>query len=286
MAQPPMAKLTMFMGSDEGYGWSENWVSNFPVTDLNALGGLINQFVTLRLAMMSNDTYINWVRLQSQYPRDPYIFDYAGKPNTTGMYPGNMNSPNDRVLVRLERFGAGFNRIFFGGIADSLVTHNDFTPDGIWQPAFDALKSFVINSGYLLVASNVDNPQDPFALSAGTQGFPKGILLTPKPPKTFVVGNKYRIKGSSIIGYNGVKTCVLGPPDTPAGTWLFGGAVPQQNVPITDTLTATLLQRTFGSPQFMFYEGLAQRKPGRPFGLRRGRGRTLFSLRPEILVGG
>jgi hypothetical protein len=60
----------------------------------------------------------------------------------------------------------------------------------------------------------------------------------------------------------------------------LGGARPPTNPPNTDVVFMTELVNTSGAIATTTLEQFTVRKSGRPFGLRRGRARTLLSLRP------
>jgi hypothetical protein len=270
----------MFFRLTDGYGWNESWWWAGSVSDSSALTTSLNNFAKLRLALMVNDVSLLWIRLQSAYKRDPFIYDYTSQSGYIGAVNGQVNNVSNRVLVRLEKQGIGYNKIFFGGINDALIADNRWVPDAEWQSAFDALRNFVFNSGNINVRASVDNPQTPVKVVAMERNFPKGIKVEVLAGSTLTVGQKVRIKGASVIGYNGVKTVVQGPPDTQPNNYICGGAKPQQDNPDTDNVTATPYVYSAGIPDQFFAEGFSQRNPGRPFGFVRGRKPTVLSLRP------
>lgn len=272
-------KLEMFFTSSEGYGWTEKHYWQGP-TATSIIKPLLDTLVQQRAAMMTDDTSIDRIRIAGDFSRDPLIYDYFGNPIGIGAYAERVNNSANGVIVRSEAANVGYNRNFFRGIPDSLITGNVFTPDSSWLSAFNTLRSNIVGSGNFVVQANVDNPQAPVDVASATQSPPKGIHLVLATGGTLPFPGRVRIRGASVIGYNGVKILTRGPTGADPLGYLCGGALPQGNNPTADHVTATPLIPLSGAVTEFFYERFAQRKPGRPFGFVRGRGRTTLSLRP------
>jgi hypothetical protein len=273
-------KLQVFYTTREGYGWSEDYNWSGGIGNPNNLQPVLDNFLNKRLAFMSADVQVLWIRIASAHKRDPLIYDYASRTGFQGAINTSVNDVNNAILVRIESNGTGFNRLYTRGVPDNVVNANEFSPDSTWLAGWAQFQTYVLNSGNLAVVANVDNPQTPVGIASLSQGDPKGIIAVLKPTFSLAFPGKVRITGASFVGYNGVKNVLDGPPNQAALTYVLGGARPNANNPAASNLQATPLVSLSGLPTACFYEGLSTRRPGRFFGARRGRARTTLSLRP------
>jgi hypothetical protein len=273
-------KLQMFFTTPEGYGWSEDYNWSGGIGNPNNLQPVLDNFATKRLAFASADVVLVWIRIATQYKRDPLIYDYTPRAGFKGAINTRVNDVMNAVLIRIESNGTGYNKLFTRGVPDTVVIANEFVPDSEWLGGFNAFQSYVLNSGNLAVVASVDNPNPPVPIASLSQGDPKGIIMVLKPTFSVPFPGKVRITGASFVGYNGVKNVIDGPPNQAALTYILGGARPNANQPAANAMKATPITPTAGLPTACFYEGLSTRKPGRFFGQRRGRARTTLSLRP------
>lgn len=272
-------KLQMFLQSDEGYGWSEHW-SWTGTTDPNLLVVLFNTFTDKRVNLLTNDCQVIRIRLESDFKRDPMIFALQSYANNRGRQPEKVNNLANAVLLRSEAPGIGYNRVFLRGVPDSMVVANQFIPDASWQTAFNSFRTFVRDSGNFDVDASVDNPQTPIPVASVSMSNPRGIRLVANVGMPIPASGQVRIKGASVVGYNGIKNIVRPPTATEPEVTLLGGARPQQDNPTSDMVTVTPIEVRAGAMTQLFIEGFTQRRVGRFFGQQAGRARTQLSLRP------
>jgi hypothetical protein len=276
----PSNRFQVTFQSTETYGWTENYWYNGTLDDAT-LRPLTAQFVLLRCAFLTQDVFLTRIKVVGQFKRDPLIFDFTGVPGAKGQIAEEVNNSSGAVQVRMQSSAVGYNKVFMRGLPDSMVTGDVFTPGAPWITGFNAFKAFLMSSGVFLVVANVDNPQPVQLATSMAPHFPKGITVTmPAGYTPPTKGQQLRITGSSIIGYNGTKTCVVAPTLTSPLTFIVGGARPQQPPNGADTLSVQLKVPKEGAIETMFAGEYMQRKPGRPFGLVRGRRQTTLSLRP------
>lgn len=283
MAIVGLPEMVVFFTSTNGYGWSETYRYFGSATgDLLTAG--MNFLVNMRRAWLSLDAGITRIRMQSQYKRDPLIFTYNPVTTGAGQQGDTCNNSDNALLIRSEAPDIGFNRQLVRGIPDRLVTNNRFTPDSAWQTPFDAWKNFVKTSGYFGIEANVDNPQPPEQVTSMVQAFPRGFRITMTNDTSIIPGNRVRVAGASVFGYNGVKNIVASEAPVAPRILYAGGATPPADNPIADRVTVTQLIPRVGALTEYFVEQFTTRKAGRPFGQRLGRARTRLSLRPSIHV--
>lgn len=276
---PVPAKFQMFFVSQEQYGWNETYWYAGQTADRQALRNLVIFFMEKRMACATQDTRARWCRIQSQFSRDPIIVDLDGIANSVGKITENVNNTANRVMVRLEATNVGYNRAFWGGVPDSMVSKDQFTPSPAWSNAFTAWSTQVATPNTFNVRASVDNPIPAVPVNVLSRGDPRGIVAVMPVGGSLVLGKSYRIKGATSIGYNGIKTVIKDPSTMGALTYLLGGARPQVDNSVTDHPTATLISPLSGNITNIFVENLVQRRAGRPFGLARGRKPTVLPLR-------
>jgi len=275
-----MAKrLSIFFQSREGYGWTENY--NFSgVQTGNALVTYMTNVAHIRALFLTSDCKLVRIRLASDFKRDPLIFDFLSDTACAGQYGFDMNNNDNALIARLERTGVGYNRVLMRGIPDRLVSENVFTPDAAWLGSWNTWVAEIRDTGNWSVVATVDNAQAPLTPQSLVPNIPKGIVVTMFPPDTLPTGGKVYVSGASIFGYNGIKNVVKGPTTQGPNTYLLGGAQPPANLPAGNHPIITPKVAISGTVQQFFYERFTTRAPGRFFGQRRGRARTVLSLRP------
>lgn len=276
----PVFPMQVFFKTLEGEGWSERyWWEG--TTDINMLTTLMKTFAQSRALMLSQDSAVQWIRLGSNFKRDPLIFDQENDPSTEGPATNaGLNTVDDAILMRLEAPGVGYNRLFFRGIPQDCIRGMSYQPTPAFQTAFMAFRNMILTSGNFAVRAFVDNPGTPVQVLSASQGSPKGISLTVADGTTFVNIFSLRIAGASVFGYNGVKNILSGAQPTKPCVLILGGAKPPANNPTADMVTATPRTGFYAVVSQFFVERVTNRKAGRPFGLSRGRARTALSLRP------
>lgn len=270
---------SMFFVNSERYGWTEDY-NYLGATDLASVTLAFNTLVTLRAKLLSADCSIPRVRIESTFKRYPLILDYENSNFATGKVPGTVNDSDDAVIIRLDALSVGYNRIFMRGLSDGLVTGDQFTPDPTWDSNFTNFSNLLVDGDWA-VLSHLGNQQPSVIANAISPNAPKGIRLTVASTNVWAVGQQLRISGASIFGYNGVKTVVSAlPPAAGLTVYLLGGAQPQAPDGIANTIHVTPLDPQFGVINGVNVEQYTLRKAGRPFGVRRGRARTVLSQRP------
>lgn len=277
----PSYNLQVFFKTLAGAGWSEHyrWIGSI---DPSATIPLMTQLAQNRATLLASDCAVQWIRLQSNFKRDPLIFDFEANTSTVGpSSAATINTIDDAVLMRLEAPGVGFNRLFLRGIPDDCIAGQTLTPTPAWQTALTAYINYVVGSTNFAVSASVDNPITPVSVTSASQGAPKGIVIVvPNGTPFKIPATKVRISRASVFGYNGVKNIISNVQGTSPETILLGGAKPPANNPTTDNVLATPIAPQFAAVAQFFVERVTNRKAGRPFGLSRGRGQTRLSLRP------
>jgi hypothetical protein len=267
----------MFINSTEEYGWSEHYEYLGQQTDIPALTTYFQQMVTARAFLLTADCTIVWLRLETNFKRDPLIWDFENYPPAKGRVAGSYNTQEDALIVRSEATGIGYNRIFMRGISDAYIDGDQFNPDPQWVQNFQAYRTFLMRLGNFGVKSAVDNPQNPVECSRANQGVPRGILVLTLVPNALDGFSVVRLSKAKFVGYNGIKNVVKEHFGGANNAYLLGGATPQQDN--TSALFATPVVYQTGALTDFFFERITLRKAGRPFGLIRGRRQTTLPLR-------
>jgi hypothetical protein len=271
-------KLTIFFSSTEGYGWTEKYYFSGAQTG-DLLTAYMRTVAHERAMFLTSDGSLERFRLQSTHKRDPMIFDFENDPACKGQLDGTQNNSDNAVLARMEATGVGYNRILIRGILDGDVNQNVFTPSTAWLSGWMAWVAEIRDSGNWSVVATVDNPQMPITPTLVSQNSPKGIRVTLAGTDSLPVPSQVLVKGSSVFGYNGVKNVTRGPTATQPNVYLLGGARPQSPPNALDAITLTPKAPLDAKVTDFFYERFTTRAAGRPFGQRRGRRPTTFSLR-------
>jgi len=274
-----VAKMQLFFNSLEGYGWSETYHWG-PTVDPLAFTPTVITLVGKRCAWLTKDCQMVRLRLGTAFKRDPIIYDTDAYTTSVGAINDTQNNSDNALMVRGECPGVGYNRNFCRGVPDSFVSGDEFLPDAIWTNAFNAWIAYVLTPGFFQIVASVDNPQTPVAVASLVPSSPKGIQMSITQVGPSPLTGQVRITGASVFGYNGIKTITSGPTGTLAGAYLLGGAKPQAPNSVSDRIFATPVVPRQGDVKQYFFERFTTRKAGRPFGLRRGRARTVLSQRP------
>lgn len=267
-------RVQVFFVNAERYGWTEqHWWTG--ANDFATLKAAIDPLIQARAAFLTKDCSIPRVRVSTGTKRLPVILDYETVPFAGGGFQETVNSSDDAVIIKFSNTSVGYNRVFLRGIPDSMVAGDQFNPT---PPYLDLLQAWinVLGGSSWAIVSHLGNQQPSVQAVSAAQNFPKGILLTLPGGTTLNPGDVVRISGSSIFGYNGYKNVV----SVTGAQAILGGARPPADPPASDTIFVTPIKPMPGPIQITNLEQFTLRKPGRPFGLRRGRARTSLSLRP------
>lgn len=261
-----------FLFFEGGYGWSVNWFLNqSPINYGEGMTKAVN-LANKMTPIMGNATYINGIRLSDESTfRDVLLRFYGtGTVGFQGSYTGSAPPATALLMSHHGKVAGAIPAIRpFRGIPLSMVTSAGiFTPTVPWTAALGAYYLQLGNDGWgwkgattrtqRFVAGVVANNNQTarITLSAAMTGVPLNT------PITVSIG---RVKGANQI--NGTRQVVF-ISETVMDT--------VQQIPITPYTTGgTVLWSQKGFVEVDGAQGnwrrLAERKPGRPFYLSRGR---------------
>jgi len=224
-------QCTLQFKNSTGYGWSEQYHYN-GANDLADATANINAMANARAGFLTSTCLLQRARLATTTPRLVQIIQL----NSGAGYPGRETPPTDASEVALEAIlqsaTIGYNRKFIRGIPERVTGGDQYLPD---MPFTDALNAWVA----VLIAGDlwhiVGKPQTPtmFSASALDATLPRGYTFL-APSAGFVVGDRIRMTGATVPGYNGVKT-VTQVLDATTGLYQVGGASPPVNQPASNT---------------------------------------------------
>lgn len=274
-------KMAVIFGNEERYSWTESYHFSDALA-LDAEQAALNSFVQLRAKMLPTDCFIIRIRLQGGVPRYPRVYVYENIPYAHGTFAGKINSSDDALLIRLQSSQGAYNRVFMRGLPDSLVTGEQFlVDDPAWLAVYNPWKAYLEASPNFAIVSNFNNIQPPILGGVLLKRAPKGILAEMPVGTTLAEGSQVRISGASVPGYNGTHNVQydLGLVGATVNFVLGAGKMIIDN-PDTDAVVVHPLDADVAVSFRVSMERFTLRKPGRPFGVRRGRARTLNSQRP------
>lgn len=266
--------LTLFFKASDGYGWSERYWYRpaLGVPDIADATTLINY----RAAMLTSNVTITHCRVGTTIKRLVVIFPINFGLGQVGTLPPPTASPDVAILFVFQAAGVGYNRMFIRGFDRESTSQETYNPSDAFREAALQWATYLKNSGLWYVVGTLGSPTVHIPAQGLAPTAPRGFLFE-SALFSGVVGDVVRFHGAQIPGYNGLKTIVdfqAGPP----AIWTAGGAAP----PVSDNSTHIYLTTIvdFDTPiTSVFPDKVTKRGVGRPFGLVRGRARTLYALR-------
>jgi hypothetical protein len=273
----PSLKVTLFFQGPDKPGWSESFYYNGGIAE-PAYKDAVNALIVGRCAILTSNCSIVRARLSSTFYREPLIIN----PNFGAGTPGTESSPTASetvaLLLLIQGSPNGINRPFLQGIPARVVDYDTYTPDSIFNSNMTTFLNVLFNGQWNVVgtANSAAPTHWPITPMSPTPTFPRGYnFLAGTGSPVLNLGETIRVSGTSVPGYSGLKrvTKVIA-----ANSYQVGGAAP----PVADTGVApyfTIMNGYDNPIQTIQPDGITTRKLGRPFGLRRGRRPTLYSLR-------
>jgi hypothetical protein len=270
-------KASLFFQDPFGYGWTETY--NYAGASdqdsiVAALGGLKN----VRLGILPSDCSIQYARVGVGTPRFPFttVFNFGAGQN--GQFPNPTLVDFACVIIR-EQGNLSVNRVFMRGVPADCVSGDQFTPTALWQQYFAAYATYRIGNPNWVLAGKYKSTNQPIAITSLQPTPPRGIQCSTTSSSLPLKNAQVRISGATVPGYNGIKTVT--DVTTAGGTSVIsmGGASPADAQPAGFNTTLVVLTGYTAQCTDVFPERLSRRSPGRPFGQRPGRRRTLYSLR-------
>jgi hypothetical protein len=270
-------RLTLFMVNADGFGWTEGYYYNGATTAIDDVPPAVTSLVTARAGILTSACRIIHVRIETATPRLPFVYNF----NLGAGFAGSETPPTaaSEVALGITWFGGstGYNRSFIRGIPLRVTQADSFVPDGPFTSSLNAFVNQVVQSGNWNVQGTLGSSPTRITASSGTplttRGFQAVLLATPP----LAQGDRVRMHGFAVPGYNGLKVCTKVVTGT-ANTYQFGGAAPAADDTGLNAYATTIsvYDSLISSSEV---EGLTRRGAGRPFGLRRGRRQTTYSLR-------
>lgn len=269
-------KLTIFIRDNAGYGWAENFFYNGGTTGPQFTFNL-QQLFNGRAAILTNSSLITHARIDSGVKRNPLIISIAAGAGKPGAETPPQAPSEVALLCRFSAAATTYLRPFLRGIPERVVQSDFFQPDGTFMSNLNSFFT-TLKSGNWNAQGFLGSSPNPFPITNLTPVLPRGWKFQTALTSPFVgtLGQKIRIHGAKVPGYNGIK--VLTAVDNTAHQYTVGGASPAApDTAIGAFLTQLTLQDAVITD--CLAEGLSRRGAGRPFGLSRGRKQTLYSLR-------
>lgn len=266
--------VVTFRDSD-GEGWSESHWYNGPTTQ-PSLQNNINDFIDARIGVLAASCLATHIRISSATKRDPFVLYLGGGSGIAGTEDFTAAPTEVALLLRYDAT-TGYNRLFLRGIPKRIIVNDDYSPDPAFSAVLTQFNDYLKNSALFNVVSRVGQSGTPVAITTIVPTPPRGYQFL-APSDVGDVGDSIRVTGAVVPGFNGrkvvrTKTAIVG-----GITYQVGGAAPPVSEPST-SVQATQLGINDLVINSYSIERLTTRKPGRPFGVLRGRRQTLYSLR-------
>jgi hypothetical protein len=267
-------KLLLAMRHKDGQGWTEgyNYASVLGTVDPADVQNLAN----LRAAMLTTDCTITHARVGTSVKRLVQVVPLNGGTGVKGGIAPPTAPIEAAIMFVLQAVGQGYNRIFVRGFDSASVDGDTFTPSAAFNSAGGLWENFLLTSGLFNVVGFLGSSPTQLPLTQLTPLSPRGFAAS-SPGAIGPAGTIVTVHRAKVPGYNGRKTITVAPTGT-GTTFQFGGAAPA----VSDASTGvycTVNTKFDVSVTAVNFEKVTSRKPGRPFGLSRGRAETLYTLR-------
>jgi hypothetical protein len=260
----------------DGQGWSETYHYVPPLgipdaADVRALAGL-------RAGFLTSDVKITHARIGTDTKRLVQVVPLAGGAGIPGSLPPPTAPLEAAILYQLQAPPTGYNRIFARGFDAASVDGDTFTPSAAYSSAAGLWENYLQTSGLWNIVGTLGSSPTHHTIANLVGSPPRGLQFTSND-NLGTAGTIISIHNAVVPGYNGRKTILNSALSGTVYTYKAGGAAP----PIPDTGTfpyALILTPNEATIQNVAFDKVTRRGVGRPFGLVRGRARTLYSLRP------
>lgn len=272
-------KTVMFFQNSFGYGWSEVAYYGGAFNFLDIKNALTARFAQ-RLRFLAGDCIAVYARITGPISRDPIVVNLQTQlAGNQGLHPNPSSTDFTRVLFEETSGNIGFNRTFLGGIPFNCVTGDRLTFDNPFLQGINGYQNYLVGAGITWqVYNTMSTPKQFFPITTITLTPPRGWSFV-CPQLTLNTGDIVEVHRATKLGFNGRKMVTS---VTTAGgitTYNLGGAVPQEVEPPGTAIAAAKVVYSQGNITQAQSIKATRRGAGRPFGLRAGRRRTLFSLR-------
>jgi len=274
-------RVQLIFQHPSGYGWSEDYNSNRTVSEL--LGGQLQVLRDARLQLLANDCTLLRARLSYGQYRNPETFIFSSPDNPNGTGPGTAAADFVRILAQTQS-SVGYGRIYIGGVPQVWVTGDKLAfNDAGFQKAFVNFKFQLIGAPgqWGLVSTNTGGPKQFFKMIGGIQAVPRGFIMQ-SPDHIFLATDLPKliyVKGSTIPGFNGIKTVQNIYDIAPPVKYYVSGATPVANQNVDDLVVFSLQEGAWAQFTDVQPIEITERRSGRPFGRRVGRQRNRIPLR-------
>lgn len=276
----PTQKIDLLFSNVDGYGWTESYYygpGGLTVPNISLL-----TLITLRAALLSSDSQINFIRLANIYTRSPFLYDAAYP--AAGAVLGNSGETSGpdfvALVLRLQGIPFGVGRLFLRGVPENEYTGDQLLPTVPYQAALNDFTAFLSSgSVWCLNTSSQNTVITTYPVTSLLPLSPRGYQFTSTTALPGVsVGKLIRMHQAIIIGFNGLKkvTKIVG-----SGPVIYsvGGAKPQAQDDGSNNPFVTVPVYQTPVINIATPEGISRRNAGRFFRQRRGRRSTTLSLR-------
>jgi hypothetical protein len=267
--------VSLFIKGADGYGWSERNYCTIDPAAGQAVGE-VQALANARAGMLVSSATITHARFDTAVKRLVNVVPLNGGAGVPGTETGPSSPSEVAVLVEFGANGVGYNRTFLRGLPERISQADSYLPDDTFKQELQAYFD-VLGDGNWNIQGTIGSVATVFPVDTLTPTTPRGYTFSSTTAIGLVVGNKVRMRGALIPGFNGIKT-ITKVSGTGPFVYSVGGAAP----PVLDPSTAANIQllTIFDVPiGFTIPIGLSRRAAGRPFGQSRGRRPTLYSLR-------
>lgn len=272
-------RVQLIFRHPSGYGWSEDYVSNRTVQEL--FGGLLQNLRDVRLGLLANDCTLVRARLSYGSYRNPETFIFSDPFTPNGAGPDAAAADFVRILSQTQS-SVGYGRIYLGGVPQSWVVGDKLqVQDAGFVKAFGVFRIVLTNATgqWGLNSTNTGSVKQFYLMTSGTQAIPRGYIMQSPGYEFMTFPQLIYVKGSTIPGFNGVKT-VIGVQDAgPPIKYVVGGATPVANQGTQDLVVFSLQNGVWSQFTDVQPIEITERRSGRPFGQRVGRQRNRIPLR-------
>lgn len=272
----PSTPVVLAFKDATGYGWTERYFGNYSV----APGPIpidIQNLLIARANFLTNTSQITHVRVGTNTKRNPIIFSVNGGAGYQGGEQPPTAPSEVAILIRWECNVLGFGFTFARGIPERVVQADNYVPDAAFAQNIAQYLFLISQTGKYNMQGTLGSPAAHVPASGFNPILPRGFTCNLSPPAPVPQGGRVRFHQVKTPGYNGLKTVTVSP--TGASTqYTFGGAAPS-GPDAGGAGYATLITPYDNTIVANVVLGLSRRAAGRPFGLRRGRQATLYSLR-------
>lgn len=272
-------RVQLIFKHPSGYGWSEDYYTNRSVADLNA--GQFNNLRDARLGLLASDCTLVRARLSHDFYRNPDTIIVGSPDVPNGQGPAAASADFVRILVQVQA-QVSYGRIYLGGVPQTWAVGDKLqVNDAGFLKAMSALRLVMIGSPgqWGLKTTNSAGKKPYFSMVGAIRAIPRGFFFNSPDFPFGSFPTQIYVKGSTIPGYNGIKTVIQADSSVTPTKYLCGGATPPSDAIVNDLMLFSVQAAEFSQCIDVQPVEITERRSGRPFGQRVGRRRNQIPLR-------